>query len=124
MKAKTKPKKSTRGRGRKARSLDSYIVITPGTCAGKPRIAGRRISVQNVAIWHERMGLSVEEIAGEYDLSLAEIHAALAYYFDHRAEIDQRIRDDEAFVEEFFRTHPSVVKIDWESLGKGNDADL
>ena len=124
MTAKTKQRKKTRAPGRKARSLDSYIVATAGTCAGKPRIAGRRISVQNVAIWHERLGWTVEEIAGEFDLSLAEVHAALAYYFAHRAEIDQRIREGEAFAEEFRKTHPSVLEIDWKSLGKGDGADL
>ncbi len=123
MTARTKPKKKPIPE-RKARSLDSYIVVTPGTCAGKPRIAGHRISVQNIAIWHERLGWTVEEIAGEFDLSLAEVHAALAYYFDHRAVIDQRIRDDQTFAEEFRKTHPSVVEFDWESLGKGDGADL
>jgi len=37
--------------------LDEHIEITPGVAGGKPRIAGRRITVQNVAIWHERMSI-------------------------------------------------------------------
>ena len=37
------------------------------------------------------MGKSVDEIATEYNLTLADVHAALAYYFDHRAIIDQSI---------------------------------
>jgi len=74
-------------------ALDQLIAITPGVCGGRPRIAGRRITVQNVAIWHERLGLSADQIATDYDLSLAEVHAALAYYFAHRDEIEQSIRE-------------------------------
>ena len=46
-----------------------YIVRSPDTAGGKPRIAGRRITVQNVVIWHEQMGFSVDEIASQYDLA-------------------------------------------------------
>lgn len=63
-----------------AKTLDQHIEITPGIAGGKPRIAGHRITVQNIVIWHERMGMSVDEIATEYDLTLADVHAALAYY--------------------------------------------
>ena len=34
-----------------------HIEITPGVCGGKPRIAGHRIKVQDIAVWHEIMGL-------------------------------------------------------------------
>lgn len=92
------------------KTLDQHIEMTPGIVGGKPRIAGRRITVANIAIWHERMGMSVDEIAAEYDLSLADIYAALAYYFDHQAEIDQAIQDDEAFAEEMRHRYPSKLK--------------
>lgn len=49
------------------------------------------------------------EIASEFDLSLAEIHAALAYYFDDRAEIDRALREDEIYVEELRRASPSKL---------------
>ena len=93
-----------------AKTLDAHIEVTPGVVGGKPRIAGRRIAVQHVAVWHERMGQSAEEIAGEYDLSLADVYAALAYYHDHREEIDERIREDEAFAEAFERENPSGLR--------------
>lgn len=48
-----------------ARVLDDHIEITPGMAGGKPRIAGRQITVQNIAIWHELMGKSADEIATE-----------------------------------------------------------
>ena len=79
-------------------TVSGHIEITPGVAGGKPRIAGHRITVQDVVVWHERLGLSADEIASEYGLSLAEVYAALAYYYDHREEIDRSARADEAFV--------------------------
>ena len=80
------------------RTLDQHIEVTPGVSGGKPRIAGHRITVQNIVIWYDRMGKSADEIATEYDLDLADIHAALAYYFDHRIEIDKAIEESELFL--------------------------
>jgi len=82
-----------------APGLDRYIAIRTGHCGGKPFIAGHRIKVEQIAIWHERLGQSPEEIIATYPtLTLAEVHAALAYYFSHRAEIDDDIRAGEEFV--------------------------
>jgi uncharacterized protein (DUF433 family) len=79
--------------------LDRYIAIRPGYSGGKPHIAGHRIKVQHVAVWHERLGQSPEEIVASHpELTLAEVHAALAYYHSHRDEIDADIRADEEFV--------------------------
>ena len=93
-----------------ARVLDKHIEITPGIAGGKPRIAGRRITVQNIVIWHERLGKSADEISSEYDLSLADVYAALAYYFDHVEEINQRIKEDEEFVEQMRKENVSVLE--------------
>jgi len=93
-----------------AESLDYRIVQTPDICGGKPRIAGHRITVQNIAIWHDRLGWSADEIASEYDLELADIYAALAYYFAHREEIDHSIREGKAFVKEMRRKTPSKLE--------------
>src|SRR6202521_5115297 len=50
--------------------IREHIVKTPGTCWGKPRIAGTRIKVEQVVIWHERMGMRPEEI-GSTSMSTA-----------------------------------------------------
>jgi uncharacterized protein (DUF433 family) len=92
------------------KSLDEPIESTPGVVSGRPRIAGHRITVANIAIWHERFGKSADEIAAEYDLTLAEVYAALAYYLDHREEIDRSIREGEAFAEELRQRTPSKLK--------------
>jgi uncharacterized protein (DUF433 family) len=93
-----------------AQILDQHIEMSPDVAGGKPRIAGRRITVQNVVVWHERMGRTPDEIAAEYDLTLADVYAALAYYFDHREEIDQSIAESEAFVEALRQQTPSKLR--------------
>ena len=90
-------------------TLVEHLDLAAGVAGGKPRIAGRRITVQNIVVWHERLGRGVDEISSDYDLTPADVHAALAYYFDHRAEIDASIAADDAFVENLRRTSPSPV---------------
>jgi uncharacterized protein (DUF433 family) len=69
--------------------LTEHIVSTPDVFGGKPRIAGHRIRVLDIVTWHEKRGLSPDEIVTMYPgLTLSDVHAALAYYFDHRAEIE------------------------------------
>jgi uncharacterized protein (DUF433 family) len=92
------------------KTLDQHIECTPGIAGGKPRIAGHRITVQNIAIWHDRLGIGVDEIASQYDLTLADVHAALAYYFDHRDEIDRCIEEGEAFADALRHQMPSKVR--------------
>ena len=79
-------------------TLNRHIEITPGISGGKPRISGHRITVENIVIWHERLGNSADEIAGDYGVTLADVYAALAFYFDHRDEIDQSLEENRAFV--------------------------
>ena len=78
-----------------------HIEITPGTCSGRPRVAGTRIRVANIVLWTEH-GTSPDEIVASYpQLTLADVHAALAFYFDNREEMDRQIREDEEFVDAF-----------------------
>jgi hypothetical protein len=51
--------------------------------------------VADVAIWHERMGMSPDEIVSAYPtITLSDVHAALAYYYDNREQINVSIRED------------------------------
>lgn len=91
------------------RSLDAYIATTPDALGGRPRIAGTRISVAQIAIAHLRAEQSVSMLAEDYDLSPAQIHAALAYYFDHKAEIDRALDEDERALRAYEQAHPNTV---------------
>ena len=84
--------------------IREHIEIVEGAGGPKARIAGHRIRVQDVAIWHEKLGMSPDEIIESYPtLTLAEVHAALAYYWDHRDEIERVIENEHAFAEELRR---------------------
>jgi uncharacterized protein (DUF433 family) len=75
-----------------------HIAVEPDICGGKPHVAGHRVKVQHVAIWHERQGKSPDEKVAEHPgLTLADEHATLAYYYDHRPQIDADTSADEDF---------------------------
>ena len=99
--------------------LDRHIEITPDVRGGRPRIVGTRITVADIVIMHLRMGQSLEEIAGRYDLHLADVYAAMVYYYDHRSEIDGNIEADEAFAEAFRHNNPSLLQAKLRSLHGG-----
>jgi uncharacterized protein (DUF433 family) len=59
--------------------IREQIVSTPDTCGGKPRIAGSRIRIKDVAIWHDREGMSAADIISRWPyLTLSSVYAALA----------------------------------------------
>jgi len=89
-----------------------HVAVVPGHCGGKPHIAGRRIKVQDIALWHERLGMNPDEIVAEYpDLTLADVYAALAYYCDHREAIEADIRADDQFVTDILaHAPPSLLR--------------
>ncbi len=96
--------------------LAQLIEITPGTCNGKPRIAGSRITVADVAIMYLKMGQSLELIAGKYHISLSSVYVAMAYYYDHQEEIERQIEEDSQFADHFQKNHPSRLQAKLRSL--------
>jgi uncharacterized protein (DUF433 family) len=91
-----------------SKSLFDRIEISPGTCGNKPRIAGTRIRVQDIAALTE-MGQFPDEITAAYPhLTLDDIHAALVYYHDHRDDIEKQMDEDEKLVSEFIKTHKHI----------------
>lgn len=94
-------------------TISRHVEVTPGIAGGKPRIAGHRITVQDIVVWHERLGLSADDIATEYDLSLADVYAALAYYYDHREDIDRTLRENDAFITTLRQRTPSKLNVEF-----------
>src|SRR6478672_1453240 len=81
--------------------ISECIGVRPDYCGGEPHILGHRIKVRHVAVWHEKMGMTPTEIAATYPtITLAQVHAALAFYYDHRDEIQAAIEDERRFLEE------------------------
>jgi uncharacterized protein (DUF433 family) len=92
-----------------------HIAKTPGICGGKACIAGHRIRVMDIVVYHEQAGLSAAEIVAEFPgITEADVYAALAYYFDHRDEIEASFEEARKW-DEYGKTQPSKIK---EALAK------
>jgi uncharacterized protein (DUF433 family) len=77
-----------------------YIVQDEEICSGRPRIAGTRLKVQHIALEYEYLGWPPDQICDAHPaIGLPEIHAAISYYYAHKEEIDQAIRDDREFAD-------------------------
>lgn len=88
-----------------------HIEKNPGTCGGRACIAGHRVRVMDVVVWHEMRGYSADEIVAMFPgITLGDVHAALAYYFDNRQEIEEDFRKDEQAARELLTRHPSKVR--------------
>jgi uncharacterized protein (DUF433 family) len=80
--------------------MSNRIEIRQGVRGTRAFIAGHRVRVQDIVLWDEE-GLSADEIVCRVPtITLADVHAALAYYHDHREEVDRQIDEDEKFAAE------------------------
>jgi uncharacterized protein (DUF433 family) len=83
--------------------IGSLIDSKPGVNGGRPCIAGTGTSVRCIAVY-DMQGYSPEQIVEHKPyLTLAQIHAALAYYWANKAEIEADLEADEAAEEEYLR---------------------
>ena len=77
--------------------IGSFIVRTPGTVGGRPRIDGTHVTVQAIAVCY-RSGLMPKEIVFQYGyLSATQVYAALAYYHANQDEIEADIKAEAEF---------------------------
>jgi uncharacterized protein (DUF433 family) len=91
--------------------IRQHITKTPGVCGGRACIAGHRIRVMDVVVCHEMRGMCPEEIVYQYPgISLADVHAALAYYLDNREEIKAEFRKDQEWAEYAEANYPSRLR--------------
>jgi uncharacterized protein (DUF433 family) len=87
------------------------ITKTPGVCGGRACLAGHRVRVLDIVAWHEHQGMTPDDIVSHVpSLTLADVHTALAYYFDHMAEIQEEMRTERERTEELRGSHPSLVE--------------
>lgn len=85
--------------------IGTFITNTPGVCGGRARIAGTGVSVRRIVGWY-KMGETPEEITTQIPhLSLAQVHAALAYYHANQEAMDTAIADEEADCDRLEREH-------------------
>ena len=75
--------------------IGTLIERDPAIRGGRPKIAGTGLTVRRLVGWY-KMGMTPEEIALEYPhLTLAQVHAALAYYHANREEIEADIAEED-----------------------------
>ena len=85
--------------------IGSLISRRPGLHGGRPFIAGTGVTVRRIAVLHS-MGEIPEEIVRNFGhLSLAQVHAALAYYYANKAEIDADLEAEEREYEALARQY-------------------
>ena len=90
--------------------LAQHISKTPAVCGGRACIAGHRIRVVDIVVWHEMRGMAPDQIVDMFPgTTLADIHAALAYYFDHRDEIEDEFRKEDQLAEWVKANLPSKI---------------
>lgn len=70
----------------------NLITTNPAVRGGRPCIAGTSLRVTDLVMANLYHGRTPDEIAADYELSLAQVHAALAYYYQHKWELDEDIR--------------------------------
>jgi uncharacterized protein (DUF433 family) len=98
-------------------TIANHIDVTPGTCGGKPRIAGTRIRVQDIVLWTEQ-GRSPDQIITDYpQLTHGDVYAALTYYHDNRLLIERQIREADELVEKLMAGSGRAVPCDKDDDG-------
>jgi len=76
--------------------IGSLITRTSGIKDGTPHIAGTGVTIRTIVHW-QRSGLSPEQIATRIGhLSLAQVHAALAFYYVNQEAMDREMAEEEA----------------------------
>jgi uncharacterized protein (DUF433 family) len=88
----------------------AHIIQTPGVVGGRPRIEGRRIAVSQVADLYAWQNISVHEIGEMFELTPAQVHAALSYYYDHQAEIEAEIVEERAYSDKHQTDTPRLMR--------------
>lgn len=72
-----------------------HITNDPKVCGGNATISGTRFPVRSVVAYVLRHGLTPEELVSRFPhLSLAQVHDALAYYYDNTQEIEAEIAEN------------------------------
>ena len=97
----------------------AYIVTNPRICFGKPRIAGTRMAVKFIVGEYVHWGLSPDEICSYHPgITLAQVHAALSYYYDHKEEMDREAREEIEWAERMEREQAARGQELWDAAAR------
>jgi uncharacterized protein (DUF433 family) len=92
------------------KAVYSHITKDPKVCGGKACIDGTRITVKDIVCLHEE-GKAPEQMLDAFGspLTLGQVHSALAYYYDHKDEIDASFADEDELAAEHERKQAEYV---------------
>ena len=74
-----------------------YVDVLPDVCGDRPHIRGTRGKVSEIVSRHVYQGVD-DIVEALPQLTLAQVHAALASYFDHLDEVEAELRAEDGFV--------------------------
>jgi uncharacterized protein (DUF433 family) len=77
------------------------IATNPEVRGGRPCIAGTGLEVTTIAIAYIAHQHTPEEIARDYGVNLAQVLAALTYYYAHKEEMDALIQERSQIAREY-----------------------
>jgi uncharacterized protein (DUF433 family) len=94
-----------------ARTVYSHITKDPEVCGGRACIDGTRIRVMDIVALLEE-GYSPEKMLNVFavPLTLAQVHAALAYFYDHKEEIEASFADQDQAEKDHKRKRAEYLK--------------
>ncbi|MDA1275692.1 MAG: DUF433 domain-containing protein [Verrucomicrobia bacterium] len=85
--------------------IGNMIIRTPGIKGGTPHLAGTGVTVRTIVRWYNS-GLSPEEITLQIGhISLAQVHAALAYYYANQESMDREMAKEQKASDRVEREH-------------------
>jgi uncharacterized protein (DUF433 family) len=101
-----------------------HIEMRPSAIHGeKACIAGTRIRVEDIYIWHEVQGMSPHEIVRQFpQLTLGDVHAALTYYWDNEELMQKQMKHGDEIAEQIRLDNPPKLPELRKRLGKDADS--
>lgn len=89
-------------------SAIQHIESKPGVCGGQPCVAGTWIRVQDIYVWLDLLGKTPDEIVTDFpQLTLADVHAAMAYFWNNRQEFQRQMKFADELVAGMKQKYPS-----------------
>jgi uncharacterized protein (DUF433 family) len=60
-----------------------------------------RVKVKQIVNMHLRGGAPISDVMEQYNLTAAEVHSALAYYYDNQAVFDREYEESQALLQRY-----------------------
>ena len=96
--------------------IGTFIDQREGYRGGRPFIVGTGITVDAISCRHRIDGWDAEKIAYEYNITLPQVMAALAFYFANKETIDREIEEESRASEAYRLEHEAKHGSVWDKI--------